>query len=111
MSSSEPIKTPRPASRRSTSNQNARGSSKDRRARKIWLLSPAAGHGGDGTSVPCAFRCGARVTIETIFVDRIVPGCYGGTYARSNIQPACGPCSHAEGGRLGPIRRGLVPRG
>lgn len=100
---------PRRADRRSTSNTNVRGSAASRRARKVWLLSPAAGHGGDGTSVPCAFACGTRVTLETIWVDRIVPGCYGGTYRRENIRPACEPCQLAEGGRLGQVRRGLVP--
>ena len=32
-------------------------------------------------------------------VDRIVPGCQGGRYVRTNIRPACGPCNSETGGR------------
>lgn len=101
---------PRDAARRSTTNRNARGSTEDRRRRKLWLLSPQAGFGGDGEKVACAFACGTILTLETIWVDRIIPGCYGGTYARSNIQPSCRGCQLDEGGRLGQVRRGLAPR-
>lgn len=103
------VSNPRDAARRSTSNRNVRGSAQDRRRRKLWLLSPEAGHGGDGEKVACAFACGTILTFETLWVDRIVPGAYGGTYVRSNIQPACEPCQLDEGGRLGQVRRGLVP--
>lgn len=37
-------------------------------------------------------------------VDRITPGCQGGTYRRTNIRPACGPCNSETGGAL--ARRG-----
>jgi hypothetical protein len=33
-------------------------------------------------------------------IDRIIPGCAGGTYARNNIRPACGPCNSETGGAL-----------
>lgn len=39
------------------------------------------------------FRCGKLVTYETMEVDRIVPGCSGGTYARTNIRPVCPDCN------------------
>jgi hypothetical protein len=79
----------------------SRGNTRDRLRRKRWLLSPAAGFGGNGRSVPCAFGCGARVTLATVTVDRHpVPGCKGGRYTRNNIRPACGPCNSAHGNTL-----------
>jgi hypothetical protein len=33
-------------------------------------------------------------------IDRIIPGCHGGTYRRNNIRPACGPCNSETGGGL-----------
>lgn len=80
-------------------NGNDRGSSYDRRARRAWLLSPAAGFGGDGLKVPC-WECGAMVSDRTIYVDRIIPAHQGGRYRRDNIRPQCGPCSHREGQRV-----------
>lgn len=41
----------------------------------------------------------------TVTVDRIVPGCKGGTYRRNNIRPACGPCNSETGGHLGAERK------
>ena len=38
-------------------------------------------------------------------VDRIVPGCKGGTYRRNNIRPACGKCNSIEGNKLQKNRR------
>lgn len=81
---------------RGTTNRNERGSTRDRRARKRWLLTTF----GDGVSAMCAFDCGTRLTVETISVDRHpVPGWAGGTYVRGNIRPACRPCNSADGGR------------
>jgi hypothetical protein len=86
-----------------------RGFAKDRRARRRWLLSPEAGHGGDGVTVPC-WQCKTPVDYESMEVDRIIPGweCTvcgesvgnhkrkrhefkGGTYRRNNIRPSCAP--------------------
>lgn len=64
-----------------------RGSATARRRRRQWLLDQF----GNGETAPC-FECGAVLTYETLTVDRIVPGCKGGTYARSNIRPACKNC-------------------
>ena len=36
---------------------------------------------------------------EPITVDRITPGCQGGSYKRTNIRPACGGCNSSTGGR------------
>lgn len=46
------------------------------------------------------YRCGALLTVDTVTVDRIIPGCRGGTYRRSNIRPACGGCNSETGGAL-----------
>lgn len=46
------------------------------------------------------YRCGRLLTVETVTVDRIIPGCYGGTYRRNNIRPACGACNSETGATL-----------
>ena len=46
-----------------------RRNSVDRRKLKRWLLVLK----GDGETVPCEF-CGRRLTIETMTLDRILPG-------------------------------------
>ncbi|URC18190.1 HNH endonuclease [Mycobacterium phage Zenteno07] len=85
---------------RSITGNDKRGSSYDRRARREWLVSPAAGFGGDGEKVPCwEPDCKAMVTVVTMCVDRIIPGEQGGTYRRNNIRPHCAPCSHRQGYR------------
>jgi hypothetical protein len=73
----------------SMSHQAMKGSSYDRRARKQWLLSPAAGFGGNGTTVPCAAHPDESLTYETLTADRKVPGSQGGTYRRTNLRPMC----------------------
>jgi len=105
--------------KRGTTNGNARGGSDDRRRRREWLIqtfradadvvtSGQFGLGGDllvpvlpGTegSMPACrcYRCGKLLTADTLTVDRIVPGCQGGTYARNNIRPACGRCNSSTG--------------
>ena len=62
-----------------------RGNSKDRAARKRWMLAAF----GDGTKCPCA-HCQAVLDYATVEADRIVPGA---SYARSNVQPACRTCN------------------
>lgn len=46
------------------------------------------------------YRCGTLLHDGTLTVDRIKPGCEGGTYRRDNIRPACGPCNSETGGPL-----------
>lgn len=90
------------AHKRGTSNSNSRGSSKDRHARKLWLLAEF----GDGVTAPCSFECGAVVTYETITVDRHpIKGTDGGKYTRDNIRPSCAHCNYSDGGSLGAERR------
>jgi hypothetical protein len=116
---SSPEQGKRPASRRGTTNGNARGGSDDRRRRREWLIETyradydlavieglefagglAVLPGTEGSRPACrCYRCGALLTSETVTVDRIVPGCQGGTYRRGNIRPACGPCNSETGGR------------
>lgn len=81
--------------RRGTSNSNARGNVYDRAARRAWLLTTF----GDGVQAPC-YRCDELLDDSTITVDRIIAGRDGGTYRRSNIRPACGPCNSETGGAL-----------
>jgi 5-methylcytosine-specific restriction endonuclease McrA len=108
---------PTPArGRRGTSNGNANGNSRDRRRRKEWLIETYRADTDVrerfGELVPCepdhpdavtacrCYRCGTLCTFETVTVDRIIPGCKGGTYKRSNIRPACGPCNSKTGGAV-----------
>ncbi len=105
---------------RGTTNGNARGSAKDRAARRAWLLVTwradhdvieieladgqeplivAVEHGQGELACRC-YRCGRLLVERTLTVDRILPGCLGGTYRRSNIRPACGACNSETGGAL-----------
>src|SRR6478752_4925541 len=95
---------------RGTTNRNDRGSSYQRRVRKLWLLVEF----GDGVQAPCSLRvsakCEGTVTISTITVDRHpIPGAEGGRYTRDNIRPACAPCNQTDGGRLGVARKSAKP--
>ncbi len=101
---------------RGTTNGNVRGGSAERRRRRAWLVEtyranvdiyrglPALGEIecpiGDGVPACRCYRCGTLLTEDTVTIDRIVPGCRGGTYRRNNIRPACGKCNSSEGGRL-----------
>lgn len=86
---------------RGTTNRNERGSSYERRARKQWLLDTY----GNGITAPCSIRfdgdCLGVVDMVTLTTDRHpVPGVDGGTYAKDNIRPACGPCNSRHGTQL-----------
>lgn len=67
----------------------------DRRSDEPWPIEL-------GLGVPACrcYRCGTLLTVDTVTVDRIIPGCKGGTYRRNNIRPACGPCNSLTGGAL-----------
>lgn len=69
-----------------------RGNSKDRRARKLWMLASF----GDGTVAPCV-HCLNELSYETIEADRIIPG---GSYRRDNVQPACRTCNLSRSNNL-----------
>lgn len=105
---------------RGTTNRNERGSSYARAARRAWLVDtyradvdvvwtylpgdvePDMCVGPHGMGVPACrcYRCGVLLTVDTVTVDRIIPGCQGGTYRRNNIRPACGTCNSSTGGAL-----------
>lgn len=92
---------------RGTTNGNDRGSTESRRRRRAWLIETYA------ANVPGfarCYRCGRLVynpddypdetnlvviwkgkfeAARPMTVDRIIPGCKGGKYVRSNIRPAC----------------------
>lgn len=69
-----------------------RGNTHDRRVRRDWIMSPAAGFGGNGRTVPC-FHCGARLRKPEI--DRFpLCGHSGGRYVRDNIVPSCMRCNN-----------------
>lgn len=86
----------RPPRARGTSNSNARGNSKARRARRQWLVDEF----GNGRWVKCWKRgCKERLTVDTVTVDRIILGVDGGSYARNNIRPACAFHNSSEGSK------------
>lgn len=108
--------------RRGTSNGNERGSSYARAARRAWLVEtyradadmpdfrppyPVFNGCAPGMGEPACrcYRCGCLCTVDTVTVDRIIPGALGGTYRRNNIRPACGTCNSSTGGALGNQRR------
>jgi hypothetical protein len=86
------------SSRRGTSNTNARGSSRDRAARRRYLVRVYESNQGPGTCR--CYRCGWLLTESTVTVDRVVPGAKGGRYVRTNIRPACAGCNSETGGRV-----------
>lgn len=100
---------------------STRGNVTDRQRRRQWLLEtyradvdypdpfderryPRTVETGValGAGVPACrcYRCGKLLTIDTVTVDRIVPGCKGGTYRRNNIRPSCSDCANKTGGHL-----------
>ena len=108
--------------RRGASNGNRRGSSEARRRRREYLLTtyradcdlftipfdpPVEVPTLLGAGVPACrcYRCGKLLTAETVTVDRIKPGCEGGTYRRSNIRPSCMTCASRTGGAIGAARK------
>lgn len=84
---------------RGTTNGNRRGSSEDRRRRREWLVQTYRADASPFGQPACrCYRCGTLLTVDTVTVDRIIPGCRGGTYRRNNIRPACGACNSETGG-------------
>lgn len=88
----------RAASRRGTSNQNERGNSKDRAARRRYLVRVYESDLGPGYCR--CYRCGELLDEESLTVDRIIPGARGGRYTRNNIRPACAKCNSETGGKV-----------
>jgi 5-methylcytosine-specific restriction endonuclease McrA len=87
---------------RGTSNRNVRGNTLDRARRRAYLVQAFESDQGPGTCR--CFRCGDLLTVDTVTVDRVIPGCQGGTYRRENIRPACSDCNSEVGGRIRAVR-------
>lgn len=52
------------------------------------------------------YRCGCLLTVETVTVDRRIPGAEGGSYFdRMNLRPACSFDNSSTGGFLGNARK------
>lgn len=85
-----------------------RGNAHDRRVRRDWIMSPAAGFGGSGRAVRC-FHCGHWTWRPQI--DRFpICGHDGGRYVRGNIVPSCKRCNGLRGRvcRQGQCYRNLI---
>lgn len=115
----------RASARRGTTNGNARGGSDERRRRRVWLVETYRAdkdlvlislpygpvvveveRGTEGAQPACrCYRCGVLMTADTLTVDRIKPGCRGGTYRRENIRPSCQPCASYTGAVIGNERK------
>lgn len=75
-----------------------RGNSRDRRARKVWMLAtfdPDLGPDHARCRLGISDRCLGLLDLATVTADRIVRG---GSYRRENCQPACAPCQNRQGG-------------
>lgn len=80
---------------RGTSNANARGNTKDRYERRRWLIEA---YEANRPGFCRCYRCGILLTLWSLTVDRVIPGCRGGTYRRNNIRPSCALCASITGG-------------
>lgn len=101
---------------RAEASRNERGSAEARRRRRVWLLETyRADHDlfafihdgiwwpvavGKGEPACRCYRCGELLSLATLTVDRIIPGCQGGTYRRTNVRPACFDCNNETGQRV-----------
>lgn len=134
MSALHVVPEPAPKARRGTTNGNARGSAEDRRRRREWLVDTYRANVdvairpwdideetgeflgftlvelGEGIPACRCYRCGELLTVATVTADRIKPGIEGGTYARSNIRPACGHCNSSTGQALAIARKKRTKR-
>ncbi|HEY9523898.1 MAG TPA: hypothetical protein VIR33_11715 [Thermopolyspora sp.] len=82
-----------------------RGSSRNRRDRRVWLLATFDQDLGPEVArchLGISERCHGIVDATTLTADRIEPG---GTYAHDNIQPACVPCQNRQGALITAERR------
>lgn len=82
-----------------------RGSNHHRKLRKLWMLrtfDPDLGPDLARCQLKLSEACVGQVSFLTVTADRIVPG---GSYAHSNIQPACRPCQHTQGALITNERR------
>ena len=103
---------------------SARISTETRRRRRAWIMEAWA---ADVPGLVRCYRCGKHLynpdtppvplmvdgdvlvvsgnqhdytQAAPLTVDRIIPGCKGGTYRRDNVRPACADCNSVTGGGL-----------
>lgn len=69
-----------------------RGNSRNRRVRKLRMLSDPR-FSGTGSTCNCV-HCGCELSYDTVEADRIMPG---GSYAYYNVQASCGACNKQRG--------------
>lgn len=82
-----------------------RGNNRDRKARKVWMLAtfdPDLGPDRARCHLQIHDRCRGVLDFSTVTADRIDTG---GTYARSNVRPACAPCQNRQGALITRERR------
>lgn len=82
-----------------------RGNSRNRRARKVWLLANFDRDLGPERCrcwLDLSDGCLVELTFFTVTADRIDPG---GSYRRENVQPACAPCQNVQGALITKERR------
>lgn len=75
-----------------------RGNTKNRRARKHWMLAtfdPELGPDHARCRLGISERCLGLLDYATVTADRLD---MGGSYTRDNVQPACAPCQNLQGG-------------
>lgn len=82
-----------------------RGSSRDRKRRKLWMLAtfdPDLGDSRVRCHLKLSGKCERVLDYSTVTADRIVRG---SSYARDGLQPSCQPCQNTQGGLA---RHGLL---
>lgn len=95
---------------RGTSNTNARGGTPARRRRREWLLETfgVATRLEDRKPLVRCCDCDELLDETTLTIDRIVPGCLGGSYERGNIRPACMACNIRMGNEARAYKRRIT---
>ena len=66
---------------------------------------PAEVPRGQGDPACRCCRCRRLLDLNTMTIDRIIPGAYGGRYVRHNIQPACKSCNSSMGSKAPRLMR------
>lgn len=84
-----------------------RGNTRNRRARKLWMLAtfdPELGANECRCHLGISERCLGLLDMATVTADRIVPG---SGYARDGLRPSCAPCQSLQGALVAQGRWGV----
>jgi 5-methylcytosine-specific restriction endonuclease McrA len=82
-----------------------RGSNRNRRQRKIWMLAtfdPELGPTQARCKLMISDRCNGILDYATVTADRLDTS---GGYTHDNVQPACKPCQNLQGALITRERR------